>query len=336
MFYLFSLLTIPRFLQATLLLSLTLVFSTLSATEAEQTQQPPFTYDTTPGTWDFIWDGIEDVGTFIGRLDNEEYFDTMWLIAGSTILLVEYDQEIINESKRFATRLGLISDTTSGSETYILATPSWNGVDLPLRIPKGINPTLYYIGDGLTHFSIVGGLVGYGLYHNDNRALNTAGQIMESLLVTGTFIQILKRSTGRQSPFRATKDGGRWTAFPPMDVYNGDVSFYDAFPSGHIATAMATTTVLAANYPDHPWIKPTGYTAMGLLMFAMLNNEVHWASDYPLGIAIGWLAADIAIERGKKKRRYAISGRKEHGLRLTSLLPYTNDEDFGFNLTFEF
>ncbi len=308
----------------------------LELTPDDSGDLPAISYPEAPGAWDWMWNGFKDMPTFVMRLGNEEYYETMWWIAGSTLVLVKYDQQILDESKRFARRIGLISDTTSGSETYILAEPSVNGVKLPLRTPKGANATLYYLGDGLTHFSIVGGLVGYGLYNDDNRSLNTASQIMESLMVTGTFVQILKRSTGRQSPFQATSDGGRWTAFPPMDVYNGEVSNYDAYPSGHIATAMATTTVLAANYPEKAWIKPTGYTAMGLLMFAMLNNGVHWASDYPLGIAIGWLAADIAIERGKTKRLNAIKGKRETGIRLSAIQPYGDDEHLGLNLKFEF
>ena len=70
------------------------------------------------------------------------------------------------------------------------------------------------------------------------------------------------------------------------------------FPSGHLATAMATITILAGNYPDNKYIKPVGYSLMGLLGYAMLNNGVHWISDYPLAIAIGYTCGKIVSSRG--------------------------------------
>ena len=78
------------------------------------------------------------------------------------------------------------------------------------------------------------------------------------------------------------------------------MSNHDAFPSGHLATAMATITILAGNYPDNKYIKPVGYSLMGLLGFAMLNNGVHWMSDYPLAIAIGYSCGKIALSRGRQ------------------------------------
>ena len=39
---------------------------------------------------------------------------------------------------------------------------------------------------------------------------------------------------------------------------------------------------------------------MTLLGFAMLNNGVHWAGDYPLGIAMGYVFAKVAVDHGRK------------------------------------
>jgi hypothetical protein len=61
---------------------------------------------------------------------------------------------------------------------------------------------------------------------------------------------------------------------------------------------MVTVTVIADNYPKHHYIQPVDYSLMGLLGYAMLNNGVHWASDYPLGIAIGYAYAKIAVRHG--------------------------------------
>ena len=154
---------------------------------------------------------------------------------------------------------------------------------------------MYYIGDGLVQAPILGGFWSYGQINNDMRAISTSHQIAEALLTTGITVQLLKRSFGRQAPFTATKSGGEWNAFPGFNEYNSHVPHYDAMPSGHLATVMATTTVIAGNYPEKKFIWPVGITAMSLLGFGMLANGVHWASDYPLGLAIGYTAGSIAL-----------------------------------------
>jgi hypothetical protein len=57
--------------------------------------------------------------------------------------------------------------------------------------------------------------------------------------------------------------------------------------------------VLALNYPEHRYIWPVGSAAMGVLSFAMVNNGVHWASDYPLALAIGGVIGRTVVQRGR-------------------------------------
>jgi hypothetical protein len=66
-----------------------------------------------------------------------------------------------------------------------------------------------------------------------------------------------------------------------------------------MATAMVTVTVLAEDFPEYRLIRPIGYGLMGLLGFQMMNNDVHWASDYPLAIAIGYGLGKAAVARGR-------------------------------------
>jgi hypothetical protein len=155
---------------------------------------------------------------------------------------------------------------------------------------------------------IASGFYGYGLMENDYRALQTTSQLTEMFFTLAVTTQLLKRISGRQSPFRAMDPpegiapvpGGSWHPFTAPSKYQANVSNYDAFPSGHLATAMATITILAGNYPDNKYIKPVGYSLMGLLGFAMINNGVHWMSDYPLAIAIGYSCGKIALSRGRQ------------------------------------
>ena len=119
----------------------------------------------------------------------------------------------------------------------------------------------------------------------------------------GVTTQILKRISGRESPFKATVPGGKWSPLPSFKNYQTRTSSYDAFPSGHLATMVATVTVLTNDYPEKRWIKPLGISLIGLTSWAMLNTEVHWISDYPLAIAIGYLSGKLTTLRHKRQHK---------------------------------
>ncbi|MDH3327076.1 MAG: phosphatase PAP2 family protein [Gammaproteobacteria bacterium] len=290
-----------------------------------------------PKGFDWLSASPGNLVSFAKRIRPKE---NAWWLAGiglSTAVLIKYDQAIMDESQRFARRLGLISDTKNGRETYTLIDASAGGYDLPLIFPKNLNSVMYFIGDGLTHLGIISGLAGYGVMNDDNRSLSTASQTVEALFVTGVVVQVLKRTTGREAGFKATEDGGKWQFFPNQMEYNKNVPKYDAFPSGHLATAMATTTVLAENYPEYTYIRPLGYTLMGLLSFAMMNNGVHWAGDYPLGIAIGYTAAKVAVERNRKQRWLkANDPERVSQMNFSAVLPFTKGDALGFSYVSNF
>ncbi|OGS00581.1 MAG: hypothetical protein A3G41_06595 [Elusimicrobia bacterium RIFCSPLOWO2_12_FULL_59_9] len=158
---------------------------------------------------------------------------------------------------------------------------------------------MYFIGDGWVDFGLAAGFLSYGLCKSDNRALQTSSQIVESILASGFVVQVIKHVTGRENPYTATAPTGKWRFFPNQFDYANNVAKYDAMPSGHLAAGMATLTVIGENYPERKWIRPLGYTLLGILSFQMLNNGVHWASDYPLAVAFGYSFGRIAVNRGR-------------------------------------
>lgn len=145
-----------------------------------------------------------------------------------------------------------------------------------------------YMGDGRPQFGLAAGFALYGAILGDQKALRTGSQLVEGILACGVVVQTLKHITGRQSPFVSTTPGGVWDFFPNQIKYHKHVPSYDAYPSGHIATAMATVTVVAENYPEWKWVRPVGYSIVGLIGISMANTGIHWYSDYPLGIALGY------------------------------------------------
>ena len=127
-----------------------------------------------------------------------------------------------------------------------------------------------------------------GEIKKDNRALQTANQLVEAFIALGGSTQLLKYATGRENPSDATAHGGRWRPFPSWSNFQNNKTKYDAFPSGHLATFVSTVAIISENYPEIKWVKPVGYSIAGLIGLSMINNGVHWASDFPLGVALGY------------------------------------------------
>jgi hypothetical protein len=168
------------------------------------------------------------------------------------------------------------------------------------RGPTDIGSTLYFIGDGWTQIAISSAFLVSGAINNDNRALQTGNQIIHGMLMETIPNQLIKRTTGRESPNRRTKERGAWRPFPSISEYNKDQSKYDAVPSGHIMTATMTMTVIDSNYPEYrKIIRPVGFTLITLLGLQMINNSVHWASDYPLGIGMGYVYGKVVSRQGR-------------------------------------
>jgi len=214
-------------------------------------------------------------------------------VAISTGLLIPFDQAI-TDGVRDASRKIHLHDETD----YTVVVKS--GTTKIFKIPNNLNSGLYQMGEGGTSMMVAGGLFIYGKIAHDYRALQTASDLTETFITMGVTTQILKRISGRQSPFMSTQSGGAWHPFPSFHDYQTNTSNFDAFPSGHLATMMATVTVLTENYPEKKWLPYVGYSLIGLTGWAMINTEVHWIGDYPLALALGYISGKITCMRHKK------------------------------------
>ncbi len=228
---------------------------------------------------------IADFGKYTVQKENLKWIG---LTLGTTALLIPFDQSITDAATDFGSGFGWDKGH------------SYSSVGPIKFIPNDIHSAVYYIGNGGTTLLLSGAFLAMGSLRTDYRALNTSSELMEVLLSMGLITQVLKRITGRQSPFKAAEtgdSGGLWRPFPGFKEYQTNTSNYDAMPSGHLATFMATITVIATNYPELKWIKPVGYTLMGVLAFEMMSTQVHWVSDYPLAILIGYVVGKVAANR---------------------------------------
>jgi hypothetical protein len=248
---------------------------------------------TTPTAFEFASTLPINGWRFIDNSFSTKYLKAWGAIILSTGVLIVYDQKITKQTQRLGRFLKL------GNSENTKATFKVGGSAL-LRRPDDVGSLFYFMGDGWVTISLVGGFFVNGYLNDNPRMLQVSSQLAQGLLLTGLTTQIIKRSTGRESPVRATKPGGRWRFFPKTSDFQKNISAYDAFPSGHLATTMTTFMILSENYPDHPWIKPVGITVMSLLGFQMVNNSVHWASDYPLALGIGYMIGKTIVENHRQ------------------------------------
>jgi len=182
------------------------------------------------------------------------------------------------------------------------------------------------IGDGKTQFGISAAFALYGFATGDTVAKRCASQITEVILSCGAVVQLLKHTTGRESPFVATSKTGKWVLFPNQIEYAKHVPKYDAFPSGHVATATATYYVIQRNYPEITWLPYVGIPVISLVAVGLVGTSIHWWSDIPLGIALGYFFANMVSPK-ENKNSLAQKASNEADLKDKYKI------DFGFNIT---
>jgi PAP2 superfamily len=267
----------------------------------------------TPRKFAFITDLPKDAAGIAATTFSKKSVKPLLVIAASTGLLILSDQAITDGVADFSKNIHLSPDEKNKNVSV-----RFGGKDVALlRFPGNLNTAFYQVGQGFPSLLIGAGLYTYGKIHDDYRALSTASQLAESFILMGVSTQIVKRITGRQNPSESTTPGGKWHFFPSFSQFQNYTPNYDAFPSGHLATLMSSITIFSENYPEKKWIKPVGYSLTGLVAYSMINNKVHWASDYPLAIGMGYLCAKQVVKRNRRLENSTTSRKKRGELSYT-------------------
>ncbi len=169
-------------------------------------------------------------------------------------------------------------------------------------------------------FSIpaVVGLGLYGYVAKDVKAERTFLLTAESFIVTGAFVQVLKRTTGRNRPYTGASHD-TWSG-PSISGNNDHLSF----PSGDASSAFAIASVIASEY-DNWIVPPLVYTASTAIALERVHNNAHWSSDVFIGSAIGYFTgkAIVASHRDGSENR-------------VSLIPVIDGSEKGAMLTYRF
>jgi membrane-associated phospholipid phosphatase len=252
-----------------------------------------------PKSFSFITDIPKNLVGFTKQSFSAKNETNVVLLSSSTIALIMLDRKITDNTQLLLQRNGIKAeeDFDPFIRAKILGKPTNLG-----KIPKNINTFFYNIGQGSMPLAIAGGLYIIGKIKKDNRALQTSSQLVQSFIAMGFSTQLLKYATGRQNPTETTKGSGLWKPFPGFKNFQNNKPNYDAFPSGHLATLASAIAILHYNYPEKKWIQPVGLSLLGLVGVSMLNNGVHWSSDFPLGIALGYCYGKFIAKKASKNQ----------------------------------
>jgi hypothetical protein len=174
----------------------------------------------------------------------------------------------------------------------------------------------------------------------NQKGVQTSLLATQAMITSGFWVQLIKRISGRERPITAYKnsklEGGKW--YGPFEQYGHDFALsktdlsFDAFPSGHTATAFSIATVFASQYIDRKAIPVLCYSAATLVGISRLTEHEHWASDVFVGALLGYLCGKQVVANYNKTHPDAITSMSANSKKKTDLtfIQYGNQIGLSF------
>jgi hypothetical protein len=142
----------------------------------------------------------------------------------------------------------------------------------------------------------------------DEKGVQTSLLATQAVITSGIWTQVIKLLTGRERPkasyIFSQIDGGQWhgpfSEFLDVNPDNRSRFSYDAFPSGHTATAFSIATVFATQYNEYKVVPVIFYSAATLVGISRLTEHEHWASDVFVGALLGYLSGKQVVQHYNK------------------------------------
>lgn len=187
-----------------------------------------------------------------------------------------------------------------------------NAIDRQFRQLKSKNDIIGKTSPVVTDFGgkygfYIVGLTGItGLATKDHKMIHTTLLASQALITSGLWSRMLKMAFSRPRP-SFMYDNPNYTmkwSHPFKGFYkeneNRSASGFDAFPSGHTATAFSIATVFAMEYRNTSFIPVLAYTSAGLIGLSRMTEHTHWASDILAGGCLGYLCAKQIVRNDRK------------------------------------
>lgn len=207
------------------------------------------------------------------------------------------------------------------------------------RTARGLQEQRFQSSDDLQHtarqLAFLGGpgpfLMGASLFAAGRlsgmpRLADAGLHMTEAVILAASFTGLGKGFFGRALPNVNVNNPDDFQFFRGFHHGNGP---FVSFPSGHAAASFAAAAVITGEVDRwHPGLAhivgPIAYGGAGLVGFARMYQNVHWASDLPLAAAIGTWSGLTVIARTHTKRQPSAARTRDLPAGLTELLRSTS------------
>jgi PAP2 superfamily len=208
----------------------------------------------------------------------------------------------------FTTKQWLYTGTAAGITTALIFVDE--DIDAWARTQKEkhqwvnkSSPVISEFGSNYGVYSVITwGLVSAAF--KNEKGVQTSLLATQAMITSGIWAQVIKLLTGRERPkasyIFSGIEGGKWHGVLSkyLEVNADDRSrfSYDAFPSGHAATAFSIATVFATQYNENKAVPVLLYSAATLVGISRMTEHEHWASDVFVGSLLGYLSGKQVVK----------------------------------------
>jgi membrane-associated phospholipid phosphatase len=241
------------------------------------------------------------------------YKTKQWLITGAAIgitaSLIYFDEDIDESISPLKEKHNWINNTS------------------PAITQFGGNTGIYTV--------IAAGLISAAF--KNEKGVQTSLLATQAVINSGITCYIIKCITGRERPKAAyifsQQDGGKWHG--PFGRYTQELPYkssgfaFDAFPSGHTATAFSIATVFASQYKNIKGVPVFCYTAATAVGISRLTEHEHWASDVFVGAILGYLSGKQVVRHFNKIHQKSLTNIQVESKRKTEMTFIQRENQIG-------
>lgn len=166
---------------------------------------------------------------------------------------------------------------------------------MPWRAARTLSwPAEWYGKNGRNALIVSAGITGAvalaGVASDDDRMLDTAGIMAESVVYSLVITGVIKMIVGRKRPHDdAGPHAFEWFVGP----FRREAL---SFSSGHAATAFALAGAGAKRHP-HWYVQVPAYTLATSAALQRMDTRAHWASDVLTGALLGYAISAFLVDR---------------------------------------
>ncbi len=172
-------------------------------------------------------------------------------------------------------------------------------------------------GNGSSALPLVLGIGALGIVLDSPRERETSLMLVEAVLTSATWTQLLKQVTGRERPHEREERVADWEGPALFNDEPRGGKGLQSFPSGHSTGVWAAATILASQYPTHGIVPILAFGTASAMSYSRMVVGAHWLSDVVVGGLIGYGCARQILSAHEDERSQGHKPRPRLGIDVT-------------------